>query len=172
MMIEGKIMREAMFYEKLENKRVRCRLCAFNFMIPEGKTGVRRVRRNINGYMNPEPIREISPYKDAVTVDFKGSGKKEFLRKFSSVPSAEPIYRGLEEWMKQKVHIEITDLFVPNIGDSMEKTRNLVKWVKENLGVETPIHFLKFFPNYLVLDLQQIHWKLLKRLTTSLEKRE
>jgi len=225
-------MREARFYEKLENKGVRCRLCAFNCTIPEGKTGTCRVRKNIdgtlyslnydkvsianpdtiekkplyhfapgshafsiatpgcnwrckycqnwdlsqgeiegksispeeivrkakdtgcqgisytyseptifyeltydtakiahkeglyntyvtNGYMNPEPIREISPYMDAVTVDFKGSGEKDFLRKFSSVPSPKPIYRGLEEWRKQKVHVEITDLFVPNIGYSM-----------------------------------------------------
>jgi len=106
-----------------------------------------------NGYMNLEPIREISRYMDAVTVDFKGSGDKEFLRKFSSVPSPEPIYIGLKEWKKQKVHIEITDLIVPKIGDLKEKIRNLVKWISENLGDETPIHFIKFFPYYLVLDL-------------------
>mgnify|MGYP001104136801 CR=1 FL=1 len=261
-------MREAMFYEKLKNKRVGCRLCAFNCMIPEGKIGVCRVRKNVdgtlysinydkvsaanpdsiekkplyhfapgsyafsiatpgcnwrckycqnwdlsqgeiegksippeeivrrakdtgcqgisytyseptifyeltydtakiahkeglyntyvtNGYMNLEPIKQISTYIDAVTVDFKGSGDKEFLRNFSSVPSPEPIYRGLKEWKKQGVHVEITDLIVPNIGDSIEKTRDLVKWIKENLGDETPIHFIRFFPNYLVLDIPE-----------------
>jgi len=77
--------------------------------------------------------------------------------------SPEPIYRGLEEWSKQKVHVEITDLLVPNIGDSMEKTRDLVKWVKENLGDETPIHFIKFFPHYLVLDLPQTPLEILEK---------
>lgn len=48
-MIEGKNMREAMFYKKLEGKRVRCRLCAFNCIISEGKTGVCRVRENTDG---------------------------------------------------------------------------------------------------------------------------
>ena len=42
-------MREARFYEKLENKEVICRLCAFNCTIPEGKTGTCRVRKNIDG---------------------------------------------------------------------------------------------------------------------------
>ncbi|MBW1669208.1 MAG: AmmeMemoRadiSam system radical SAM enzyme [Deltaproteobacteria bacterium] len=261
-------MREAMFYGKKENKAVRCRLCAFNCTISEGKKGICRVRKNIdgtlyslnydkisvaqpdnvekkplyhfapgsrafsiatpgcnwrckycqnwdlsqgeiegssispeeivmkakdegcqgisytyseptifyeltydtakiahreglyntyvtNGYMNPEPIREIAPYIDAVTVDFKGSGEKEFLREFSSVPDPEPIYRGLEEWRRLKVHIEITDLLVPQIGDSMKETKRLVEWIKENLGTETPIHFIRFFPHYLVLDLPQ-----------------
>ena len=44
-------MIEAMFYEKLENKRVRCRLCDFNCTIPEGKTGACRVRKNIDGIL-------------------------------------------------------------------------------------------------------------------------
>jgi len=108
-----------------------------------------------NGYTNPEPIKKISPYIDAVTVDFKGSGDADFLKEFSSVPTPEPIYRALKEWKKQNVHIEITDLLVPKVGDSMEKVKNLVQWIKENLSEETPIHFLRFFPTYLVLDIPE-----------------
>lgn len=106
-----------------------------------------------NGYTNPEPIRKISKYLDAVTVDFKGSGDKKFLRNFSSVPSPEPIYRALKGYKKCGVHIEVTDLIVPKTGDSMEKVKELVEWILENLGPETPIHFLRFFPNYLVHNL-------------------
>ena len=115
-----------------------------------------------NGYMNPEPIRKIAPYLDAVTVDFKGSGDKDFLRDFSSVSDAGPIYQALIEYKKQNVHIEITDLIVPRLGDSMERVEELVKWIKENLGDETPLHFLRFFPNYLVQDLPATSLKTLK----------
>lgn len=259
-------MKEAMFYEKLEGDKVRCRLCAFNCLIQEGKIGVCKVKENIegklyskvynkvssatpdpiekkpaynfapgtrtysiatpgcnwrckycqnwsisqgeiegrsippeeivhrakssdcqgisytyteptifyeltydtaklahaeglyntyvtNGYMNPEPIKKIAPYLDEVTVDFKGSGDEEFLREFSAAPSPDPIFRALKEYRKQDVFIEITDLIVPEIGDSMEKVKELVKWIKENLGDETPIHFLRFFPAYKVKDL-------------------
>lgn len=258
--------KEAMFYEKLEENKVRCHLCAFNCPILEGKTGICRVRKNIggklyslvydkviaahpdpiekkpaynfapgtctysiatpgcnwkckycqnwdisqgriegraltpeeivqgaksldcqgisytyteptifyeltydtaklaherglyntyvtNGYMNPEPIKEIAPYLDEATVDFKGSGDKEFLRKFSSVPFPDPIFRALKEYKRQNVHIEITDLIVPKIGDSMKKVEGLVEWIMDNLGEETPLHFLRFFPAYKVKDL-------------------
>lgn len=105
-----------------------------------------------NGYTNVEPIKKIAPYLDAVTVDFKGSNDPEFLKKYSSVPSPEPIYRALKEYKKQGIHIEITDLLVPEVGDSMDKVKESVEWIKENLGEDTPLHFLRFFPNYKMSD--------------------
>ncbi|MCZ2845669.1 MAG: AmmeMemoRadiSam system radical SAM enzyme, partial [Candidatus Bathyarchaeota archaeon] len=89
------------------------------------------------------------------TIDFKGSGDSEFLRKFSSVPDPSPIYRALKEWKNQDVHIEITNLLVPEIGDSMERVKKMVKWIKNNIGEYTPIHFLRFFPTHLVLDVPE-----------------
>ncbi|MEA1913529.1 MAG: AmmeMemoRadiSam system radical SAM enzyme [candidate division WOR-3 bacterium] len=106
-----------------------------------------------NGYLQPEPIKKIAPYLDAVSANFKGSGDKEFLRKFVGVPSPKPIYKALEEFKKNNIHIEITDLIVPGIGDSMEKVMELVNWVKDNLGIETPIHFLRFFPYHKITSL-------------------
>ena len=106
-----------------------------------------------NGYTNPPAIKKIAPYLDAVTVDFKGSGEKGFLKKFANVPSAGPIYCALLEYKKQKVHTEITDLIVPKIGDDETSLRKMIKWIKRYLGEETPIHFLRFFPTYEVLDL-------------------
>ncbi|MEA3254517.1 MAG: AmmeMemoRadiSam system radical SAM enzyme [Candidatus Altiarchaeota archaeon] len=270
-------MKEAMFYEKIEDNKVRCGLCARNCVIPEGGTGFCRVRKNIggrlyslvydkvnsttpnpiekkpcynfapgswafsictpgcnwrckyccnwsisqeseiegrgiapeeivqlarnsgcqgisytfteptifyelsydtaklahkeglyntwvtNGYTNPEPIKEISRYLDAATVDFKGSGDEKFLQEFSAVPTPEPIYKALMEYKKQDVHIEITDLIVPRVGDSMEKVKELVEWIKENLGDETPIHFLRFFPTYQVRDIPETPLKTLEK---------
>ena len=42
-------MKEAMLFEKLENKRVRCNLCAHHCVIAPGKLGVCRVRQNLGG---------------------------------------------------------------------------------------------------------------------------
>ena len=42
-------MREAMLYEHLEDKQVRCRLCAHNCRIKDGKRGVCLVRENRDG---------------------------------------------------------------------------------------------------------------------------
>jgi len=41
--------REAMLYEKLDGERVRCELCGHRCVIPSGKYGLCRVRRNVAG---------------------------------------------------------------------------------------------------------------------------
>ena len=42
-------MKEAMFYERLEEKKVRCFLCAHHCHIKDGKRGICYVRKNIDG---------------------------------------------------------------------------------------------------------------------------
>ena len=42
-------MKEAMFYEKLDEKKVRCFLCAHHCFITDGKRGICYVRKNIDG---------------------------------------------------------------------------------------------------------------------------
>ncbi len=44
-------MREAMFYEKLNNNKVKCTLCPHNCVLTEGKVGICRVRHNENGIL-------------------------------------------------------------------------------------------------------------------------
>jgi len=106
-----------------------------------------------NGYMTPEAVQSIAPFLDAATVDFKGGGDIEFYKKFSAVPSVEPIYEALKEMKKHGIHVEITNLVVPKMGDSIERVRELALWLKENLGKETPFHLLRFHPNYQLTEL-------------------
>jgi len=105
-----------------------------------------------NGYMTPEAVKTITPYLDAATVDFKGAGDSDFYKKFAAVPTVEPIYESLKEMKRNNIHIEITNLVVPKIGDSLERLRELATWVKEVLGRDTPFHLLRFHPEYQVTD--------------------
>ena len=106
-----------------------------------------------NGYMTPEAVKTIAPYLDAATVDFKGGGDPEFYKTFSSVPSVEPIYKSLKEMKRNGIHIEITNLIVPKIGDSMERVHELAVWIKENLGKDTAFHLLRFYPDYQLTNI-------------------
>jgi pyruvate formate lyase activating enzyme len=102
--------------------------------------------------MTPEAVKTIAPYLDAATVDFKGAADPEFYKKFSSVPSVEPIFEALKEMKRNNIHIEITNLIIPGIGDSKEKLRELASWIKTNLGQDTPFHILRFHPDYRMTD--------------------
>jgi pyruvate formate lyase activating enzyme len=106
-----------------------------------------------NGYMTPEAVKTIAPYLDAATVDFKGGGDLDFYRVFSAVPSVEPIYESLKEMKRNGIHIEITNLVVPKIGDSIERIRMLAKWIRENLSEDTPFHLLRFHPDYQLTNI-------------------
>ena len=101
-----------------------------------------------NGYMTPEAVRTIAPYLDAATVDFKAAGDPDFYKSVSAVPSVEPIYEALKELKLNSVYIEITNLVVPKMGDSMDKIRVMAKWIKDYLGPDTPFHLLRFHPDY------------------------
>jgi pyruvate formate lyase activating enzyme len=101
-----------------------------------------------NGYMTTEAVKTIAPYLDAATVDFKGGGDPDFYKSYSAVPSVEPIFVALKEMRRSGVHVEITNLVVPKIGDSIDKIRELAAWIRDNLGKDTPLHLLRFHPDY------------------------
>jgi pyruvate formate lyase activating enzyme len=107
-----------------------------------------------NGYMTKEAVQTIAPVLDAATVDFKGGADPEFYRKFSAVPSVEPIFESLKEMKRHDIHLEITNLIVPKTGDSIERIRELAVWIRNNLGKDTPFHLLRFHPDYKLTDIQ------------------
>jgi pyruvate formate lyase activating enzyme len=107
-----------------------------------------------NGYMTPEAIGKIAKYLDAATVDFKGGADPEFYKTVSAVPSVEPIFETLIQLKKYDIHIEITNLIVPKIGDSFSKIKELATWIKDSLGPDTPFHLLRFHPEYKMAGAQ------------------
>ncbi len=106
-----------------------------------------------NGYLTPEAVQTIAPYLDAATVDFKGAGDPEFYRNVMRVPTPQPIYDCLKAMKKNSIHIELTNLIVPKYGDSEQKLKELIAWIKDNLGEDTPLHFLRFSPSFHLTDV-------------------
>jgi pyruvate formate lyase activating enzyme len=107
-----------------------------------------------NGYMTPEAVKKIAPFLDAATVDFKGGADPEFYKSVSAVPKVEPIFETLKELKINDIHIEITNLIVPKIGDSIEKIKELATWIRDYLGKDTPFHLLRFHPDYKMTTVQ------------------
>ena len=107
-----------------------------------------------NGYDTPETVGAMKDFLDCITVDFKGSGETGFVRRYIGIPDAQPIFNTLLELRdRTKVHIEITDLIVPQIGDDLGEAKKLSSWVYDNLGPDTPVHFLRFHPDYKLMNL-------------------
>ena len=106
-----------------------------------------------NGYMTDETIDLVTKFIDAATIDLKGNGDPEFAKKLCLVPDVEAVFHAMAELKRKGVFIEVTDLVVPRYGDNLDQARKTIRWIVENLGPETPIHFLRFHPDYKLVDV-------------------
>ncbi len=107
-----------------------------------------------NGYETTESIEYASDFLDAATVDFKGNGSPEFYRRYIAIGSVEPIYDTIKALIDHSVHVEITDLVVPHIGDSLEEAEKMISRILRIGGNEIPVSFLRFHPDYLLRDIE------------------
>ncbi|MDI9394402.1 MAG: AmmeMemoRadiSam system radical SAM enzyme [Euryarchaeota archaeon] len=97
-----------------------------------------------NGYMTPEALRHIAPYLDAANIDIKAFTEK-FYHDIASAKLG-PVLEASRLAKELGIHLEITNLIIPEHNDSPEEIRELSKWVYKNLGPDTPLHFTRFHP--------------------------
>ena len=110
-----------------------------------------RILWHSNGTLNPEPLKELLKYSDAVTIDFKGF-TEEFYRRASSAQLA-PVLRSLKIIKQAGVWLELVNLQIPTFNDHPEDIRRMCLWIRENLGKEPPLHFSRFYPAYRLTSL-------------------
>ena len=104
-----------------------------------------------NGSINPEPLRELLEYTDAVTIDLKGF-TDEFYREVSSA-ELEPVLETLKIIKEEGVWLEIVNLVIPTLNDNPSDLKRMCEWIGKNLGRETPLHFSRFSPAYRMTHL-------------------
>jgi len=99
-----------------------------------------------NGYESIESIPYLGEFLDAISIDFKGNGNDLFGRKYIGILSYSPVYDTLKRLKNAGIYTEITDLVVPvkGIGDNQEDARGLSRWIRDNLGPDTPSISLGF----------------------------
>lgn len=106
-----------------------------------------------NGYDTPESVDMMGQFLDSITIDFKGNAEPGFVRKYIGIPDPQPIFDtiiGIRD--RTDIHTEITDLIIPEVGDDAEYARKLCRFVYDSLGPDTPIHFLRFHPDYKMME--------------------
>ncbi|MFH1562650.1 MAG: AmmeMemoRadiSam system radical SAM enzyme [Nitrospirota bacterium] len=105
-----------------------------------------KVVEHSNGFINPEPLKELCKYLDAANVDLKGWTDKYYNEMCSAW--IEPVKNTLKTLKKEGVHLEITTLVVTNKNDDLEVVKKMCLWIKNELGDDVPLHFARFFPYY------------------------
>ncbi|MBC7086001.1 MAG: AmmeMemoRadiSam system radical SAM enzyme [Methanomethylovorans sp.] len=104
-----------------------------------------------NGYITAEALEHISPYLDAFRVDIKAFNEN-FYRNIASAKLG-PVLESAKFAHELGMHVEVVNLVIPHHNDSPEEIRSMARWVYENLGADTPLHFTRFHPQYKMSDL-------------------
>lgn len=99
-----------------------------------------------NGFIEQEPLRELAPHLAAYKVDLKAFSET-FYRDHCRGRLA-PVLDTLRRLKALGVWTEIVVLVVPALNDTPEEARALARFVRTELGPDTPLHFTRFHPAY------------------------
>ena len=104
------------------------------------------------GYVCPEPREEFYRHMDAANVDLKGF-TEDFYHKLTG-GHLDPVLDTLKYLVHEtNVWLEITTLLIPGHNDSDKEITAMCQWLVENLGLDVPLHFSAFHPDYKMMDV-------------------
>ena len=103
------------------------------------------------GFINPDPLRELCAAVDAIKIDLKGYDE-DFYREVCEGELG-PVLEALRIIYESGVHLEIVNLVVPTLNDSLDQLRTLSHWVARDLSPDIPLHFSRFQPQYKLTNL-------------------
>lgn len=104
-----------------------------------------------NGLINQAPLLALLDHLNAVSVDLKAFTENFYKKVCSS--RLKPVLDTLRTIRQSGKHLEIVYLMIPTLNDDPEEIRQMCRWLVENLGAETPLHYSRFFPNYKLTHL-------------------
>ncbi len=78
----------------------------------------------------------------------------EFYNAIAGVPDFSPVLNTMKTLKKAGVWLEVTNLLIPGYNDNEQDIKNLIEWVSEELGKDTPLHFTAFYPQYKLKEVK------------------
>jgi pyruvate formate lyase activating enzyme len=104
-----------------------------------------------NGYIQPQPMIDLCAVLDAVKVDLKAFTQKFYDELVTG--KLQPVLDTLVLLKKQKMWTEIVYLVIPGKNDDPGEIREMAQWIKQDLSSDTPLHFSRYHPQYLIKNI-------------------
>lgn len=114
-----------------------------------------------NGFQSPQCLDELKNLIQAANVDLK-SFRDEFYRDICSARLG-PVLKNLAHMKKLDWHLEVTSLVIPEINDSDRELTDIARFVRDELGRDTPWHVSRFHPCHQMLEHRPTPLDTLKR---------
>jgi len=113
------------------------------------------------GYIEEDPLKELCRRVDAIKVDLKAFSQKFYTEVVNG--ELRHVLNALVTLRKQGMWTEIVYLVVPTLNDSDQEFKGLARWVKSEMGLDVPLHFSRFHPQYLLKNLPPTPLETLER---------
>jgi len=107
------------------------------------KAGIKNIIKS-NGYINPEPLKNLCSVMDAANIDLKAITESTYLKLTGG--KLQPVLDSLKVYREMGIWLEVTNLVIPSWTDNENEIRALCKWLSSNGFKNTPIHFSRFYP--------------------------
>jgi pyruvate formate lyase activating enzyme len=120
----------------------------FEYILQAGRLIKESGLKNVlvtNGYVNREPLEELLPLIDAANIDLKGMNPRFYKRVCKG--KLEPVLNNVRLSYEAGVHIEITNLVIPEMNDSDSDFMALIDFVAD-VSKSIPLHFSAYYPTF------------------------
>lgn len=99
-----------------------------------------------NGFINEGPLDDLCRYLDAACIDLKGFTEDFYIH--TTEGRLQPVLSTLKRLKVRGLHTEIVNLVVSGRNDDMARIGAMCRWIHDELGADTPLHFTRFYPRY------------------------
>jgi len=113
------------------------------------------------GNVEVKPLREAIAVLDAIKIDLKSFDETTYVK--MNKGELKHILRTLETIRKAGRWLEIVYLVIPTVNDGEGEVKKMCRWVKGHLGLDVPVHFTRFHPDYQLKHLPPTPFSTLKR---------
>jgi pyruvate formate lyase activating enzyme len=104
-----------------------------------------------NGFIGRQALKTAYGKMDAVKIDLKSFSESYYRDVVKG--RLKPVLESLVALGEMGKWTEIVYLVAPTLNDSDEEFRGLARWIKASLGVDVPLHFTQFHPQYRMKNL-------------------
>jgi pyruvate formate lyase activating enzyme len=113
------------------------------------------------GYIQRDPLLEWCRTVDAIKVDLKAFSEKFYKEVVNG--ELKSVLETLATIRKEGTWTEIVYLVIPTLNDGDAEFKALARWIKSELGLDVPVHFTRFHPQYLLTNLPPTSIETLER---------
>ncbi len=119
----------------------------YEFVKDAAKINKRNGKKNVlvtNGYINPEPMKELLPYIDAMNIDLKFSNNQDYKKMCNA--TLQPVL-DIIALCNESCHVEVTTLVVTGYNDNIEAIEEIAQMTAK-IDTNMPLHLSRYFPKY------------------------